>query len=640
MARESFADRETAAILNEHFVSIKVDREERPDVDEVYMEAVRVLTGSGGWPLSVFLTPDLRPFYGGSYFPPEPRHGLPGFKRVLLSVRHYFRTEREAVNRAAAAIVGKLDELSRAGQVDHELSPDVLGDYYRQRLEAFDSDQGGFGVAPRFPNPTDLVLLLRLAGRPGFEKAREMVELTLRKMSEGGIYDQVGGGFHRYSTDTFWLIPHFEKMLYDNAMLARAYIEASAATGDGALRVVAEETLDYLDRELRADSGGYCAAQDADSAGAEGGYYVWTKDEFDAALGPELAPLAIDLYGITEDGNYEGRNVLHVARPVESLLRAHHLAPAELWTKLAELRARLHAVRGCRVRPGRDNKVLADWNGLVLTALARAHQVFADSRYLKRAQGLARYLRTRLIRGRDVLHVERHGLEPVPGQLADYALVARGFLDLHASDFDPAHLYLARDITDRMLELFSDSDGGFTTQDPATPGLISPTVSGYDSPLPAGNAVAAHNLLDLARLTGGDDYQRAAIGVLRRFHPLMRRWPTAFATMLTALDRSFAPGVEIALFIPDPAAAADWLTVLHANPDPDRTVVLVRAAEPDMELAGFTPLVRDRRALDGRPTAWVCVRGTCLPPVREPDALGHLLTRVGQLDTPVDQNTL
>ncbi|HDQ99873.1 MAG TPA: thioredoxin domain-containing protein [candidate division WOR-3 bacterium] len=639
MARESFADEETAAILNEQFVCIKVDREERPDVDETYMEAMRILTGSGGWPLSVFLTPDLKPFYGGTYFPPEPRHGLPGFKRVLLSAAHYFRTEREAVDRAAAAIVEKLDGLSRLERAEGELAPDVLNAYYRQRLEAFDSEQGGFGVAPRFPNPTDLELLLRLSARPGFDSCREMVELTLLRMSEGGIYDQVGGGFHRYSTDTAWLVPHFEKMLYDNALLARLYTEAFAATGNEAWRAVARETLDYLEREMRAPAGGYCASQDADSGGIEGAHHTWSREEFEAALGPELTPLAVDLYGVTKEGVFEGRNVLRIAQPVELLLRAHKLSPDDFWPKLADIRARLLAARNRRAPLRRDEKVLADWNGLALSALARGHQLLGDEALLGRARSLATFIRSRLVRGRDLNHLERPGREPVPGLLADYALVARGFLDLYASDFDPGHLFLARDLTDRMLTLFRTPDGALATQDPAAPGLVSATVSGYDSPVPSGNAVAAHNLLDLARLTGRTDLREAALEILRRFYPVMRRWPTAFATMLSALDRSPAAGSEVVLFLPDPAEERGFVETLRRHPDPDRTVVLVRGAEADPALAELSPLVRDRRAFGGRPTAFYCANNSCREPVHTAAALETLLSP-GPLDSPDRRHTL
>ncbi|MFO7675333.1 MAG: thioredoxin domain-containing protein [bacterium] len=633
MARESFSDPETAAILNEHFVCIKVDREERPDIDDVYVEAVRVLTGSAGWPLSVFLTADLKPFYGGTYFPPEPRHGLPGFKRVLLSVSHYYRAERAAIDRAAGAVVAKLDELSRPEPNANDPSADLLERYYRQRREAFDSEHGGFGVAPRFPSPTDLELLLRLASRPGFEDAASMAELTLGKMAEGGIWDQLGGGFHRYSTDTLWLVPHFEKMLYDQALLARAYYAAFSATGNESWRAIGEEALDWLERELRADGGAYCSALDADAAGAEGAYYVWSKDEFEDALGPGLAPLAADLYGVTEEGNFAGRNVLHVAQPVDTLLRTHGLGPDELWPRLEQVKARLLAARGRRPAPRRDNKVLADWNGLVLSALARAHQATGTVRFLDRAQALAGFIRERLLRGADVIHRERAGFEPVPGQLADYALVGRGLLDLFQSDFDPACLRLAGALTDRAVKRFRAPAGGLYSQDPATPGLISATVSGVDSPVPAGTAVIAGNLLDLARLTGRDDLRETALGILRRFNPVMRRWPTAFATMLAALDRHLRPGLDVALFIPDAADETAFLAALRRQPDPDRLVVLVRSAEAPAELAELVPLVRGRGALGGRPTAWTCAGGTCRPPVHDPDELAAVLAAGASLDS-------
>lgn len=626
MARESFENREIAAILNENFVSIKVDREELPEVDEIYMEAVRILNGTGGWPLSVFLTPELEPFYGGTYFPPEPRHGLPEFKRVLLSVLHYFRAERSEIEKAAGSIRDKLEELSDLPVHEAGLTREPLDRYYRQRLEVFDADHGGFGVAPKFPNPTDLSLLLRLGGLPGFDQARSMAELTLRRMAEGGICDQVGGGFHRYSTDTIWLVPHFEKMLYDNALLARVYAEATVVTGSDFYRAVALDIFDYLERELPAPGGGYRASQDADApgrAGVEGGNYVWRKDEVEELLGPELAPLAVDFYGLTDEGNFAGHSVLRVAAPVEQLLRRHGLGPDELWQKLADIRAKLLAAR---TPARRDGKLLADWNGLALSALAAGSRLLDEPRLLERARRLATWFRQRMVRGRDLLHLDREGQDGIPGRLADYALVAEGFLDLWESGFDHADLGLARGLTDRMLELFCDPAGGFFTAAADAPGVIARTRAGYDAPIPSPNSVAVSNLLRLARLTGDNEYERIAVSALRRFFRTMSDFPAAFARMLAALDVLTSPATEVVLFLPDPDDQTAFRAVLRNNPDPGRTVVTVPAVEAPAELAALCPLVRERKALDGRPTAFVCRGSTCLEPVFSPEDLERILS--------------
>ena len=694
MARESFSDPKIAEILNANYVSIKVDREERPDVDEVYIEAVRILTGSAGWPLSVFLTPELKPFYGGTYFPPEPRPGMAAFNRVLLSALHYFRTQRHEIDEAGNRIAVELNRLSSLPGHDGKMDETPLRGFYKQRLEVFDSEHGGFGVAPKFPNPTDLALLLRLsrlgarsqgsgtgAGLPTpnpnpqsptpfrYDQARAIVELTLHKMAEGGIYDQLDGGFHRYSTDTIWMVPHFEKMLNDNALLAQTYARAFQVTGEESYRTVAEETLAWMEREMLLPDGGFAAALDADTGGREGAYYTWTEAQTAQAVGPELAKLACDFYGVSAPGNFDGTNVLHTAVPVESIISAHHLALDELWPKLQEIRAKLLEARGLRPTLRRDDKVLADWNGLTLSAFARCSRAFStgpeanvepqstqsnervrtDARpspnsvgsvasvvgsasvprsehYLDVARSLADFVLARMVNGNEVAHFLKPGTASVPGQLPDFGFVVQGLLDLYDACFDERYVEAALGLTDRMLGLFFDEDGGFFTTRSAEAGLLSRIKNGYDGATPSGNSVAVMNLLRLARLCGRNDYERAAAATLRRFYKTMVSYPPAFSMMLAGLDLLLHPGTEVVLFLPESSTEAEAMAALLASaPDDYRTAVVVRASQPDELTGRLIPLTHGRTATDNRPTAFVCRNQTCFPPVHTAEELAARL---------------
>jgi uncharacterized protein YyaL (SSP411 family) len=626
MARESFADEKIAAILNENFISIKVDREERPDLDEVYVEAVRIMTGSAGWPLSVFLTPETRPFYGGTYFPPEPRQGLAAFDRVLAAVLHYFRTERHEIDEAGNRITVELNRLSSLSAYAGEMDDSPLRGFCAKRLEVFDSEHGGFGVAPKFPNPCDLSLLLSLSGRPGCDMARQMAELTLHKMAEGGICDQLGGGFHRYSTDTVWLVPHFEKMLYDNALLARTYLRAFVATGEELYRCVAADTLGFMERELALPGGGFAAALDADSGAREGAYYLWTPAQVEAAVGPELARLACDFFGVSGQGCFEGASVLHTAVPIEQLLTAHHVTVPELWPKLAEIRARMLGARNQRSGPRHDDKVLADWNGLALSALALGARVLGGQARLEQAQTTADFLRREMVKDGEVVHFRRPGLGDMPGLLPDYALVAQGLIDLFEADFDVHHLETALSLTDRMLELFGDPDGGFFTTRAGEPGILSRIKNGYDGAIPSGNSVAVVNLLRLARLCGRDDYERTAAAALRRFYRTMVEYPPAFSVMLSGLDLLLQPGTEVVLFLSAASPEGDRMeSLLVSVPDEHRTTVIVKAPKPDEVMRRLIPLTDGRSSIGNKPTAYVCRGSTCVPPAHTREELAKVL---------------
>ena len=651
MAHESFSDPKIAEILNANYVSIKVDREERPDVDEVYIEAVRILTGSAGWPLSVFLTPELKPFYGGTYFPPEPRQGMAAFNRVLLAALHYFRTQRHEIDEAGNRIAVELNRLSSLPGHDGEMDDTPVRGFYKQRLEVFDSEHGGFGVAPKFPNPTDLALLLRLSrlGARGqgsgagarlptpnpnpqsptpfrYAQARAIVELTLHKMAEGGIYDQLGGGFHRYSTDTIWMVPHFEKMLYDNALLAQTYTRAFQATGEESYRSVAQETLAWMEREMLLPEGGFAAALDADTGGREGAYYTWTEAQVEQAVGPELARLACDFYGVSATGNFDGTNVLHTAVPVEQILSAHHLGIEELWPKLEVIRAKLLEARGKRPTLRRDDKVLADWNGLALSAFARCSRAFDNNHHLDAARSLADFVLTRMVSGNEIAHFLRPGTASVPGQLSDSAFVIQGLLDLYEACFDAHYIEVALGLTDRMLDLFFDPEGGFFTTRSTDADLLSRIKNGYDGAIPSGNSIAVMNLLRLARLCGRNDYERAAAATLRRFYKTMINYPPAFSMMLAGLDLLLHPGTEVVLFLPESSTESDAMaTLLAATPDDYRTAVVVKASQPDELTRRLIPLTHGRTATDKKPTAFVCRNQTCFPPVHTAEELAARL---------------
>jgi len=668
MARESFSDPEIARMLNDNYVSIKVDREERPDIDELYVEAVRMMTGSAGWPLSVFLTPELKPFYGGTYFPPEPCKGLAAFNRVLAAALHYYHSQRHEIDEAGNRVVVELNRLSSLPGHDGEMDETPLRRFYEQRLEVFDSEHGGFGVAPKFPNPTDLALLLRLSGRPGteteatktrrtrnekeaeestsfhpascfrgsqvrdsggpgdFDQARAMVELTLHKMAEGGIYDQLGGGFHRYSTDTIWLVPHFEKMLYDNALLAQTYARAFQATGEEFYRSVAEETLGWMEREMLLPEGGFAASQDADTGGREGAYYTWTEAQVAQAVGPELAKLACDFYGVSARGHFDGANVLHIAVPVEHIISAHHLTLDELWPRLAEIRTKLLEARRRRPALRRDGKVLADWNGLALSAFARCSRAFGNGHYLDVARTLADDILARMVRNNELAHFVRPENGTVAGQLPDFALVVQGLLDLYDVGFDLVYVDAALGLADRMLELFSDPEGGFFTTRSTDTALPSRIKNGYDGAIPSGNSVAVMDLLRLARLCGRNDHERAASSALRRFYSTMLSYPPAFGMMLTGLDLLLNPGTEVVLYLPATSSEADAMAALLAStPDDYRTTVIVKGRQPDERAQRLIPLTHGRTAVDGKPTAYVCQGQTCLAPAHSARELALLL---------------
>jgi uncharacterized protein len=607
MEHESFEDEETAALMNERFVCVKVDREERPDVDGLYMEAVVALTGHGGWPLTVFLTPDGRPFWGGTYFPPEPRHGLPSFRQVLIAIADAFAQRRGDLDRQADVLTEAIREASARAPSDEPLTEGILNGALVALRRAFDPADGGFGGAPKFPPASTLELLLRLAHGHGSEDALGMTRVTLDRMAGGGIYDQLGGGFHRYAVDAVWLVPHFEKMLYDNALLARAYLHGWVVTGEERYRGVTEETLDYLLRDLLLPEGGFASAQDADTGGEEGTTYTWTPDEIRAVLDPDEAEAAIRRYGVTAEGNFEGRTVLHLAD--ESAAVAD------------DTRRRLLEARATREQPLRDDKALAAWNGLALAALAEAGRRLDRTDYLDAARRLAEFLLGPLSsEDGGLLRSFRAGRAKIPGYLDDHAAVAGGLLELYTATGELRWLEEARRLALRAVELFEDPERGGFFGGRAEGALVARRKELDDNPTPSGNALLAEVLVRLARLYGEDELERKAVGVLRLARPLLERAPAAVSALLSVLDLHFAAPRELALVGPPGDTATEELRRAILTPY-DPNAVFAFAAGPDDPALERVPLLAGKDLVDGRPAVYVCERFACRAPVTSADAL-------------------
>jgi uncharacterized protein YyaL (SSP411 family) len=613
MERESFEDDAIAAQLNRDFVPIKVDREERPDLDDLYMAAVQAMTGGGGWPMSVFLTPDLQPFFGGTYFPPDDRHGMPAFGRVLEAVAEAYRERRGEITEQGARLVEHLRaQLEvRPGTVDPEARQLDLA---AARVAAgFDAVHGGFGGAPKFPAPMTLEFLLRRWLRNGDETLLGIVTVTLDRMADGGIHDQLAGGFARYSTDAAWLVPHFEKMLYDNAQLAHAYLEGYRATGRERYAEVARATLDFLLDELRTGDGGLASALDADSEGEEGRFYTWSHAEFLAALGSagltdaEAATLAA-YWDVTSAGNWEGRNVLHVAGPAPD---------AEL---LERGRAALVAARAARPRPGRDEKQLAAWNGMALRAIATAALVLDEARYRAAAEELTGFIRRTLVDDGDRLwRTARDGVAHTPGFAEDYANVADGLLAAYACGGAAEDLLLADALMRRAVaECWDEESGTFFDTGPEHDTAFARPRSLIDNATPAANSVAADVLLRLALLTGEPEHDRRARRILRAVAPALDRQPSAFGRMLCSADRALAEPIDAVIVGPRGDAAVTALGVAVARPYAPDLVIGPHDPAADGALAAL-PLFEGKAARGGSATAYVCRGYACDEPTGDPE---------------------
>jgi uncharacterized protein len=600
MERESFEDPETAAYMNEHFVSVKVDREERPDVDAIYMEAVQSITGHGGWPMTVFLDPDGVPFYGGTYFPPDESRGMPSFRMVMEAVVHAFETQREEIREKAPVARARLGAIGEVEPSDMPGTAD-LEEAVQRLLAAADRRNGGFGGAPKFPPASSLELLLARG-------ETQHVELTLDRMLAGGIYDQLGGGFARYSVDAVWLVPHFEKMLYDNALLARTYLHGWQTLGHDRYRRACEETLDWMLREMRGPEGGLYSALDADSEGEEGRFYVWTPAQIREVLGEGANPV-LAYYGVSDQGNFEGSNVLHLAGGAE----------AEVPPGLAQSKQALFKARAQRVHPGLDDKRLTSWNALAIAALADAGAVLGRADYLDAARACAEFVLGNL-RDSDgrLLRTYKDGRSHLDAYLEDHAFLLEALLTLYESTFEERWFTEARALADITIERFGDTErGGFYSTASDHEELIARRKEIGDHPIPSGNSSAAMGLLRLAALTGERRYETAAEGVFALFAKPAVQHPDAFAHLLRALDFHLSPSKEIALVgddLTDLAATARERPLFHA----------VLAGGP--EGTEQPPLLQGRTTVEGQPAAYVCQNFTCRLPATDPDDLRQQLS--------------
>jgi uncharacterized protein len=625
MEHESFETERVADALNRDFVSIKVDREERPDVDDIYMQSVQMMTGSGGWPLSLFLTPDRRPFYGGTYFPPDSRWGRPGFLQVLGSIASAWKTRREELESSAGEMLEHLSASAKAEAASGPVGPQLLETAIDSLARQFDAAEGGFGGAPKFPPAMRLEFLVRRWIATGNTMARDMTRKTLEKMAAGGMYDQVGGGFHRYSVDARWLVPHFEKMLYDNAMLARVYLLAFRTFGVSDFARVARETLDYLLREMTPEGGGFFAAQDADSGGEEGTFYVWNPASLEEAVGKDAAPIVAARFGVTPEGNFEnGETVLSVVRSLSQLADDFDRTEPEIAGALEEARKKMYEARAKRVWPGTDDKLLTDWSALAISAFALAGRVLDEPRYEAAARAAADRILENAVRNGELLHREAAAERAdIPGFASDYAYLIEALLDLYEATFEPRYFAEAVRLEKIFDERFADPRGGYFLSAAAHDGLIVRPKESYDGATPSSNSVAAMNLLRLFAFTGDDSYRRRADAALGAFAGLLDRAATAFPRLLSALDwREGQPREIVLVGQPGREDFEALRRAVFASPGLNRVVAHADSAAGVPELDG---LAEGRAARAGAAAAYVCEGFACRAPVTDPEALRALL---------------
>ena len=629
MEHESFENRETAEIMNEHFISIKVDREERPDIDSIYMTAVQAMTGHGGWPMTVFLTPDGKPFYGGTYFPPEDRQGLPGFPNLLLGIARAYGENRGDVTRTTTQLLQRMQQTSHAVRSLDPLTTDLLYQAYGGMAGQFDDTHGGFGLQPKFPQPMTYEFLLRYYLRFEDPQALDMVELTLDRMAAGGIYDQIGGGFHRYSTDTFWLVPHFEKMLYDNALLVKLYLHAYQVTGKPLYKRIVEETLDYVLREMTNPLGGFYSAQDADSEGVEGKFFVWRPEEVVEVLGKEEGQVVNRYFGVTREGNFEGRSILHLAVDGATAATEENMTQEELEALLRRSRAKLLEARERRVHPGRDDKILTAWNGMMLRAFAEAAAVLGRPDFVEVANQNAKFLLSTLRQQGRLLRTYKDGQAKLKGYLEDYAFLIDGLIALHEVTFDALWLREAIVLGEGMVELFWDeASGQFYDTGTDHEELILRPRDVSDNAIPSGSSMAADVLLRLAVITGDSELRSRAVTALRSVRELMMRFPTGSGHWLCGLDFYLSSAKEVAIVgNPGDTETQALVSEVYRHYLPNR--VLVGRNDGDDEAFAGTrralPLLESREKIDGRPTAYVCRDYVCQLPTTEPEGLAGQL---------------
>jgi uncharacterized protein len=647
MEREVFENEELARLMNGYAVNIKVDREERPDVDRVYMKAVQATTGSGGWPMSVFLTHDLRPFYAATYIPPTAQYGRPGFGEVIESIHSIWKNDRERIHKTGTQIYDHLNRIAAPSLPHLQGSPELLEDGFNALRDSFDREFGGFGGAPKFPTPVTLNFLLRYHTRTGNRGALDMTLATLRAMASGGIYDHIGGGLHRYATDERWHVPHFEKMLYDQAQLVSAYLEAYQITGNEEYAAVARDILAYTKGKLGDPEGGFYSAEDAESATDpdepgnkhEGAFYLWKAEELREILTSEEAEIAGFYYGVETNGNvradphgvFTGENILYRAHTSEATAERFGLSIEETKNRIDTIRGKLNPVRERRPRPHLDDKILLSWNGLMITAYARAYQVLGDETYLKAATDAAIFLRARLYdpeSGR-LFRRYRGGEARFEGQLEDYAFFIQGLLDLYEASFDREWFDYALLLTEVMIDLFyDDADGGFFDTTGADASIIVRSKEWHDGAEPSGNAIAIYNLLRIEAMTQNAGYGEKARQSLSHFGQVMQKAPQATTQFLSALDFSLSKPKQIVIAGSRTGKdTGDLIRVIHAHFIPNKVLILTDGSEGDETGTAFAPFFHGLGQIDGKATAYVCENYTCELPVTDPVKLSALLTK-------------
>ncbi|MCC7157809.1 MAG: thioredoxin domain-containing protein [Bryobacterales bacterium] len=630
MERESFESEETARILNEHFVSIKVDREERPDIDRIYMLFVQATTGGGGWPMSVWLTPERKPFFGGTYFPPDNRYGRPGFPHLVEQIAEAWRRQRTQLLESGDSILSQLRQHSEVAASSARPDPQALDACFLYFRRTFDSRRGGFGDAPKFPRPVALNFLFRYHEHSGNKEALDMALLTLREMANGGMYDQLGGGFHRYSVDDRWFVPHFEKMLYDQAQLAISYVEAFQITGESRYAEVARGILDYVLRDMTHPDGGFYSAEDADSIAdpahphekGEGAFYIWSQQEFQQVLGERTAEWAAYRYGAEDDGNvrhdpqgeFTSKNILYLANTVEQTANRFGVNPGEMAAALEDARAKLLAARGARPRPHLDDKILTAWNGLMISALAKAGFALAEQRYIAAAGRSAHFVLDKM-RGAGADHLYRRwrdGEPAIDGFLDDYALFSQGLIDLYEATFDSDYLRTALGLMTTVLQRFEDREqGGFYSAPPQSPDLVLQLKEDYDGAEPSGNSVAALNLLRLAQYTGNGDLRETANDLFRAFASRINNQPVTIPQMLVA----YMFGTDASSQVVIAGDAAEFLPELRRRFRPHSITIVLHDASSRDRFAAWLPETVSMGPVDGKPAAYVCENFACQLPV-------------------------
>ena len=625
MAHESFQDPVTAEVMNRLFVNIKVDREERPDLDNIYMQAVQALTGRGGWPMTVFLTPDGRPFYGGTYFPPDDREGMASFKRVMVAVAQGYKSRRSEVLEGADEIVGRLRQrLQGTGPVADLGAIRAAAEVIQSQ---FDETNGGFGGAPKFPQAMTLEFLLRAAVRYEDQACLNMVEFTLHNMFWGGIYDQLGGGFHRYSTDERWLVPHFEKMLYDNALLGRLYVHTYQFTGNPVYIGIIQHIFDYVLREMSAVDGGFYSAQDADSEGVEGKFYVWTRKEIMDALGEVEGRAVCAYFGVTDAGNLDGKNVLYIPGELPNVAAEAGLSEQLLLGAIDTGIAKLLRVRNARVHPGRDEKILTSWNSMMIRSLAEAGATLGREDYAQAASDAATFLLSHLRKDGRVLRSYKGKQGPVKGYLEDYAALADALMAMYEVSFDRHWLDDARGLCDQMIALFwEEADGIFYDTANDQEGLVIRPRDVYDNATPCGNSLATDVLLRLSVFTGNEDYRRKALSNLQSISEFLPKHPAGFGHWLAAADFALSSPYEIAVVgaRSDPKTQ-ELLEVIYREYFPSKVLAAWDPTTTSAQAVADLPLLRDRPLVKGAPAAYVCEHYTCKEPATDPVMLARQL---------------